>query len=365
MGAEETAAPAVVVACIIAIEACALGLAATISETGCQSKPGHTYLVHPQERALRLAPVGTTLLGLVIMGLLMMSVITGGTACPGLLMDVTLPATAWTASILVSLYRFTYPARITGMSTTALASGEAGAAAQAQAQSASEPSPGLHGLYPGAEASRGPQFMWEIYRTPPEDAHAMAVHTGMAFLGVALWHMLVFMIAAGQDYSMYASVADCHINDLEVTLATQALLLLGLTGLGGVYLTRVRGSEDPDYIGLRRVCHFCPVMAFAVFVIIVVPGAATIGFVLVVVLFATVAWSILCILHLSPYIPELDDWLAGWVIPTRLPPRPRMPRLPRIPRRRPRARSKDGGVRKPMGAVDVFFTSSMDTTKRA
>jgi len=294
-------------------------VAVCFAEIRCHTNTDLKHLTYPTEVALRRAPIAASMLFHLLILVLELNTVLGGNACPGLLMALALPCTVWSAALLIELYRFHYNARATGLSTTLRILREEPIIDLTSFSTVG----GINGTgdADGDEDDDGdievvraaPEFVWELFRDVPSEYDGAGDKVYQCYSLLAVWHFLVFMVAGSQNYRVRQKVGECTINDVEVKLFFQISLLLFVVGVFSVRRARQLRGTDPEFVAFRRVAKgVCYISALGA-VVIAIPGSLVAQSFLWVLFLFTVAWDVVALASLSPLLPELERWVAGWV----------------------------------------------------
>lgn len=292
--------------------------AITIAEMRCHNNDDLKRLLYATEKSLRRAPIAGTILFQSLSIILDINRAIGESACPGMLMTLTLPCTLWTLDLFVSLFRYHYTARATGLSTSLkLTKTEQIIDLQSFCNSSK---PRRHANDGDIEImSRDPEYVWEMHRAQPSENDTSGDKVYQCYSLATTWHMLIFMIAGSQNYAIIDHAGECSINDIEMKLFLQATFVLILVSIFSIVRAREIHVDDPEFISFRRTAlSVCLVGVFAA-LIMIIPGMLARNAFQCVMFIITTAWTLVALTNLSPFLPELEKWAVGWIQMLRLP----------------------------------------------
>lgn len=296
-----------------------LMIAATIAEMRCHNNDSLRRLLYPSETALRRAPIAGTLLFQALVIVLDINRVIGDTACPGMLMTLALPCTIWTFDLFIGFFRYQYVARATGLSTSLQIPKDEPIIDLSSFHNGTVTSRGIVNAADIQEISMDPEFVWELYREAPSDNDTSGDKVYHCYSVALIWHALVFMIAASQNYRVVDRAGECSINDVEVKLFFQSVFALLLSSLCSIARTRSITVCDPEFLVFRRTAYSVVVVSSFAVLIIFIPGTlapSAFGWIMFIL---TTAWTSVALVNLSPFLPELEKWAVGWVTTMHLP----------------------------------------------
>lgn len=270
----------------------------------CHTNSSLKHLTYPTENSLRRAPIAATILFQILILILDLNTAFGGDACPGLLMALAFPCTIWSAYLLIELYRFQYNARATGLSTTLRIPQQELIVDLNEFATVNDGD---------IEVTRtNPEYVWQLFREETSEMDSSGDKVYQCYGLLSVWHFLVFMIAGSQTYLVRQKVGECTINDVEVKLFFQASFMMLVLGICSVCKTQQIHEDDPEFLSYRRVSKsVCYLGGFGV-IVISIPGSLVAGSFIWVLFMFTIAWNIIALTSLSPFIPELERWASGW-----------------------------------------------------
>lgn len=292
--------------------------AITIAEMRCHNNDNLKRLLYATEKSLRRAPIAGTMLFQALSIILDINRAIGESACPGMLMTLTLPCTLWTLDLFVSLYRYHYTARANGLSTSLkLAKAEQIIDLQSFDNTSKTR---RHIDYGDIEVmSRDPEYVWEIHRPQPSENDTSGDKVYQCYSIATIWHMLVFMIAGSQNYAIIEHAGECSINDIEMKLFLQATFVLVLVSIFSIVRAQQIHIDDPEFVSFRRTALSVCLVAGLAALIMIIPGMLSRNAFQWVMFILTTAWTVVALTNLSPFLPELEKWAVGWIRMLHLP----------------------------------------------